>query len=76
MRNATYQQRRYPQPTAKQVALFCHLAKILWKPALRIPWARLDPVGFRRVNEVRGMLDRTAAKVRLAKISDEAEGGG
>jgi hypothetical protein len=76
MHNATYQQRQYPQPTTKQVALFCHLAKILWKLALRIPWARLDPAGCRRVEEVQGMLERTAAKVRLAKVGPDQEGGG
>jgi len=76
MHNATHQQRRYPQPTTKQVALFCHLAKILWKLALRIPWSRLDPAEFRRVEEVYGMIDRTAAKVRLAKVGPDREGGG
>ena len=62
--------------TSKQVALFCHLAKVLWKLALRIPWSRLDPVGYRRVDEVRGMVERTAAKVRLAKVRADGEGGG
>jgi len=62
--------------TSKQVALFCHLAKILWKLALRIHWSRLDPVGFKRVDEVRGMVERTAAKVRLAKVGADREGGG
>lgn len=50
----------------KQVALFCHLAKILWQLSCRIRWAKLGASDRLRLDAVQPMLDRAAAKARNA----------
>jgi len=59
----------------KQVALFCHLAKMLWTLSCRIRWNRLDGGDVLRLEAVQPMLDRAAAKARNASggtTNDEA----
>ena len=57
----------------KRVALFCHLARILWKLSCGIEWRALSAGDFRRVDAVRAMLGRAEAKARLARPA--VEGG-
>ena len=59
---------RYPRPHTKQLALFLHLARILWKLSLRISWSRLEAHDVRRITEVQPILDRIAAKARAANV--------
>src|SRR5258708_4431945 len=42
VRRPRYQVGRYPRPTSNQLALFCHLAKLLWTLSCRIPSRRLS----------------------------------
>jgi hypothetical protein len=65
--------RKYRRPGAKQVALFCHLSRIIWKLSCRIEWGRLGRDDYGKVDAVRAMLSRAEAKARLARVREGGE---
>ncbi len=57
----------------KRVALFCHLARMLWKLSCRIEWRARGWEEYRKVDGVRAMLGRAEARARLSRPAEEGE---
>jgi hypothetical protein len=56
-----------PRPRAsRQLSLLFHLVLMSWRLARRIPWADLGPGDRARLQALPPMLERMAARARLA----------